>query len=203
MLTPSPQKVFLSFAKNYKEIPLIPVSKTPFEILVATVLSARTRDEVTAKVCVELFKQASTPKEVSKMRIGDIETMLHRLGFYKAKAINLKKLSEILVERFNNEVPRSLENLTSLPGVGRKTANVVLARAFKIPAIGVDTHVHRIANMLGWVNTETPEQTEAELTKVLPKKYWVDINRLFVSIGQQCRNNIQLEKFLKKNKLIK
>ena len=195
-------KVFRVFRKNYREIPLVPVSDTPFHALAAVMLSARTRDETTAKRCVELFKIAPTPKEIAALPEEKIAELIKPVSFYKAKAANLKKLSAGIYERFNDEVPQTLEELTSLPGVGRKTANIVLARCFNIPAIGVDTHVHRIANFLGWVKTKTPEETEIELMKVLPKKYWVDSNHYLVSIGQQYRNNRLLEQFLKENGLM-
>lgn len=201
-MQPATDKVFKIFRKNYREIPLIPVSKTPFQALVAVMLSARTRDEVTARVCQHLFRLAPTPDKVAGLGIGELEKILHPIGFYKAKAKYLKKMAQKLAGEFNSKVPRTLEALTSLPGVGRKTANIILARVFNIPAIGVDTHVHRIANTLSWVHTKTPQATEKELTKVLPKKYWVDINHLFVSIGQQYRTKKSLENFLKKTNLI-
>lgn len=195
-------KVFRVFRENYKEVPLVPVSDTPFHALVAIMLSARTRDETTARRCVELFKVASTPEEIANLPEEKIAELIKPVSFYKAKAANLKKLAGRVHAEFHGEVPQTLEELTTLPGVGRKTANIVLARCFNIPAIGVDTHVHRVANFLGWVKTSTPEQTETELMKVLPKKYWVDLNHYLVSIGQQYRNNRLLEEFLKKHDLI-
>lgn len=129
--------------------------------------------------------------------------LLYPVGFYRTKAKHLKQLAQKVVDEFSGNVPRTMVGLTSFPGVGRKTANIVLARAFKIPAIGVDTHVHRITNTLGWVKTKTPEQTEKELLKILPRKYWIKVNNLMVSIGQQYRSKNQLEKFLKENGLIK
>lgn len=195
-------KVFQVFRENYREIPLQIVSDTPFHALVAIMLSARTRDETTAKRCVELFKVASTPKEIASLPEEKISELIKPVSFYKVKARSLKKLAGEVHEEFHDEVPRTLGELTTLPGVGRKTANIVLARCFNIPAIGVDTHVHRIANFLGWVKTDTPEQTEIELMKVLPKKYWVDTNHYVVSIGQQYRNNRLLEEFLRKHNLL-
>jgi len=194
-------KIFETFKKNYREIPLVPVSDTPFHALVAVMLSARTRDETTAVRCKELFEIASTPQEIASLQLEKIEQTIRPVSFYKVKAVNLQKLAQKIVEDFHGEVPKTLEELTTLPGVGRKTANIILARCFNIPAIGVDTHVHRIANFLGWVNTKTPEQTEQELVKVLPKKYWVDVNQYLVSIGQQYRNNNLLAKFLEENSL--
>lgn len=201
-MRPSPTKVFSVFKKHYKEIPLIPVSKTPFQTLVAVMLSSRTQDETTARVCVRLFKKAPTPKKLANLKIPEIEILLYPVGFYRTKAKHLKQLAQKVVNEFSGKVPQTLAGLTSLPGVGRKSANIVLARAFKIPAIGVDTHVHRITNTLGWVKTKTPEQTERELMKILPKKYWTSVNNLFVSIGQQYRSKKQLENFLKTQNLI-
>lgn len=165
-------------------------------------LSSRTRDETTAKVCRRLFKIAPTSKKLGQLGELEIRNLIYPVGFYKTKARHLKKLAQDIATKFHGKIPRTLEGLTSLPGIGRKTANIVLARAFNIPAIGVDTHVHRIANALGWVKTKTPEQTEKELMRILPKKYWVEVNNLFVSIGQQYRTNKNLEKFLKENGLV-
>lgn len=195
-------QVFRVFSKNYEEIPLIPVAKTPFQILVITMLSARTRDETTAKIAIELFRKAPTPKKMAGLSEKEIEKAIYPVGFYSVKAKNLKKLAEKVVSDFEGQVPKTLTSLISLPGVGRKTANIVLARAFGIAAIGVDTHVHRIANTLGWVKTKTPEQTERELVKLLPKKYWIDTNNLFVSIGRQYRSKRQLENFLMANDVL-
>ena len=113
-----------------------------------------------------------------------------------------KLLAKKILADYNEKIPKTREELTTLPGVGRKTANLVLNRAFGIPAIAVDTHVHRISNLLGWVKTKTPSETEKELIKIIPKKYWSDMNKLFVSIGQQYRSQSQLIGFLQSNKLI-
>lgn len=195
------QKVFLVFQKNFRPIPLEVVFNTPFQILVAVMLSARTHDEITTRVCQNLFKVAPNLQKLNKLGKADLVRLLRPIGFYKTKAKNLKKLTQSLLINFKGEVPQTLEGLTSLPGVGRKTANIVLGRAFNIPAIGVDTHVHRIANTLGWVKTKTPEATERELTKILPRKYWIKTNHYLVSIGQQYRSKRQLEDFLKEHNL--
>lgn len=164
-------------------------------------LSARTRDETTAKICQNLFKIAPTPQKLNRLSVEELIKLLHSVGFYKTKAKQLKNLTASLLRNFKGEVPQTLEALTGLPGVGRKTANIVLGRAFNIPAIGVDTHVHRIANTLGWVKTKTPEQTEKALAKILPKNYWIKTNQYFVSIGQQYRSTRQLTNFLKLNNI--
>src|SRR4030042_1344049 len=125
------------------------------------------------------------------------------VGFYNTKTKQLKKLAEIIINEHKGRIPMTGPGLVKLPGVGRKTANLVLNRAFGIPAIAVDTHVHRISNMLGWVKTKTPEQTERKLTKILPKKYWSEINRLFVSIGRQFTTKKRLNEFFIKEGLLK
>ncbi len=174
----------------------------PYKTLVSTLLSARTRDETTFAVCEKLFKKARNFRELAKLSQGELEKFLHPVGFYKTKAKNLKKAAEILVTKYNGKVPDNITALIALPGVGRKTANLVLARAFGQDAISVDTHVHRVSNTLGWVNTKRPEQTEQELMKIIPRGKWKHVNRLVVSIGRQYRSNKQLEHFLRENQLI-
>lgn len=189
--------VFITFKRNYILVPLEVFGKNPFKTLISTILSARTKDEVTLIRSKELFKIASNLEELKKIDQDTIEKIIYPVGFYKTKAKHLKNLSALI-----NKVPKTREELMKLPGVGRKTANLVLNRAFGIPAIAVDTHVHRICNVLGWVNTKTPEETEKELVKIIPEKYWPDLNRLFVSIGRQYTTNKKLIEFLKKEKLI-
>jgi endonuclease-3 len=201
-LAPSPKKVFAVFKKHYQEIPLIPIGKTPFQVLVAVLLSSRTKDETTAKVCKRLFKFAPTPQKLIQLNELKIRNLIYPVGFYKTKARYLKELAKILIKKYNGQVPSTFEELTDLPGIGRKSANIVLNRVYNTPAIGVDTHVHRIANVLGWVKTKTPEQTEKQLIKILPKKYWGKVNQLMVSIGRQYKSKRQLEDFLRKEGLI-
>ncbi len=165
-------------------------------------MSARTRDEVTLIVAKRLFEKAPDIYALNKLSQEEIEKLIHGIGFYKTKAKHLKQLAEIIVHEYNGKIPDTETELRKLPGVGIKTANLTLNRAFGIPAISVDTHVHRITNLLGWVHTKTPEQTEKELSKVLPKKYWKDINRYFVSIGRQIQSKKKLVEFLKENKLL-
>jgi len=153
---------------------------TPFQQVVATLLSSRTKDLTTIPIVLELFKKYKTPQDFLQIK----EEELYGIGFYKVKTKNIHKLSKIIIKKFNNKVPSTFEQLISLPGVGRKTANCVLAYTFGISAIAVDVHVHRISNRLGWVNTNIPEETEEELKKVVDKKNWNKINKLFVSHGQ-------------------
>ena len=149
-----------------------------------------------------LFAKAPNLEQLGKLEIRSIAKLIYPVGFYKTKTRQLKLLSNIILKKFNGKIPNTREGLMTLAGVGRKTANLVINRAFGVSAIAVDTHVHRISNLLGWVKTSSPEQTERELIKILPKKYWKDTNRLFVSVGRQCPTKKKLEGFLKKNKLI-
>jgi endonuclease-3 len=190
-------KVFKVFDKHYKVIPLEVFGKDPYKTLVSTLLSARTKDEVTLEASKRLFAKANNLKSLGQLEQSEIRNLIYPVGFYKTKAEHLKKLSNLITK-----VPNTQKELVKLPGVGVKTANLVLNRAFDVPAIAVDTHVHRISNLLGWVHTKTPEQTEKELIKIVPKKYWPDMNRLFVSIGRQFSPKKKLEEFLRKEKLI-
>jgi endonuclease III len=201
-LNPSPQKIFSIFRKNYRPVPLELFGKNPYKTLVSTLLSARTKDTTTLQVSNKLFSQAPSIKKLNNLTIKELENLIHPIGFYKTKARHLKKLSDKILMDHGGNIPSDRESLITLPGVGRKTANLVLNRAFGIAAIAVDTHVHRICNLIGWVDTKSPGQTEKELTKILPKKYWTDINHLFVSIGQQYNSKQKLNSFLKKNGLI-
>jgi endonuclease-3 len=197
------EKVFKTFKQNYILVPLEIFGKSQYKTLVSTILSSRTKDEVTQKASLRLFKLAPNIKKLSTLKESVIQKIIFPVGFYKVKAKNLIKLSRIIKTKFKGKIPETRENLMSLPGVGRKTANLVLNRAFGLPAIAVDTHVHKISNLLGWVKTNKPEETEKELVKIVPKKYWKDLNRFFVSIGRQYTSKPKLIKFLKENKLIK
>jgi len=156
----------------------------PFRSLVFTILSARTRDESTIIAAGNLLKAAPNPKKLGSMDIQKIEKLVQRSGFYRMKAKNLKKAAKMLVDKHGGKVPQTMEELIELPGVGRKTANIILAYSFGIDAIAVDTHVHRISNRLGIVKTETPGQTEAALIRSIPRRYWRPLNHAFVSYGQ-------------------
>ncbi|MDD4294513.1 MAG: endonuclease III [Candidatus Omnitrophica bacterium] len=175
-----------------KHLPVVSFIKiqdnNPFKILVAGMLSARTNDKITSKVCEKLFKKINNFKSLSRLTIKEIEKNIYPVGFYKTKAVHLKKLAAMIENEFNGKIPKSIELLTRLPGVGRKTANLVMTEAFNLPAICVDIHVHRITNRIGYVKTPNPFQTEMILRETLPKKYWKKINRLFVMFGQSiCR----------------
>ena len=159
-------------------------SRSPFRLLVACVISLRTKDEVTAEASRRLFEIAPTPDRLAKLEEDRIARAIYPAGFYNTKAAQLKEIGRIIRDDFDDEVPASEADLLALPGVGRKTANLVLGLGFGIPAICVDTHVHRISNRLGMVLTKTPEQTERALMEVLPRDLWIPINDLLVTFGQ-------------------
>ncbi len=156
----------------------------PFSILIGTILSARTRDETTTKVVKNLLSHYKSAKALSDAKIKEIEKIIKPIGFYHVKARRIIDVASILNSKYHGKVPNDFEKLIDLPGVGRKTANCVLVYAFDQPAIPVDIHVHRISNRLGLVDTKTPEETEFELMKKIPKKYWLQINDTFVMYGQ-------------------
>ena len=156
-----------------------------FKILIACLLSLRTKDENTEKVCKKLFTIADTPEQISKLPIEKLEKLIFSSGHYKKKARTLKHVSLTLIEKFNSKVPNNKEQLLSIKGIGPKTANIVLAFAYGKSVLPIDTHCHRIPNRLGWVQTKTPEQTEKELEKILPKKYWNKFNGIFVLFGKK------------------
>ena len=160
----------------------------PFSILIGTVLSARTRDENTTKVVRELFRAYPTAAALAGAAIGDVRRIVRPIGFYRVKSKRIVEIARIISSQYGGRVPRDLDTLVKLPGVGRKTANCVLVYAFDTPAIPVDIHVHRISNRLGLVKTKTPEETEAALVKKVPKRFWLEINDTFVMYGQNiCR----------------
>jgi endonuclease III len=156
----------------------------PFKILIGTILSARTRDEVTTTVIKTLFSRFKNPEDLSRANINDIKKLIQKIGFYNIKASRLKEVSQLIIKKYNGKVPSNLDELLTLPGVGRKTANCVLVYGFKKPAIPVDIHVHRISNRIGIVNTKNPEETENILQNKIEKKYWIRVNETFVTFGQ-------------------
>lgn len=156
----------------------------PFSILIGTILSARTKDESTTKVVKALFSKYKNAKELSNAKLKDVEKIIKSIGFYHVKSKRIIEVAKIIHSQYKGIVPDDLDSLVKLPGVGRKTANCVLVYAYEKPAIPVDIHVHRISNRLGLVETKTPEDTEQELMKKIPKKYWIDINDTFVMYGQ-------------------
>ena len=157
----------------------------PYPVLVSTIISLRTRDEVTFAASQRLLAEAPDPYRLHAMPQKRVQELIYPAGFYRTKAENLKKIAMILLKDHGGQVPNTLEALTALPGVGRKTANLVLGLGFAIPAICVDVHVHRIPNRLGWIATKNPEQSEHALTAILPRRFWIPINQLLVGFGQQ------------------
>ncbi|HLC71184.1 MAG TPA: endonuclease III [Candidatus Nanoarchaeia archaeon] len=175
LLEPLHQPTMLEQLKDY----------TPFQLLIATLLSARTRDSTVIPLVKTLFQKYPTPVQLANAKIADLEKEMHGVGFYRVKSKHVKELSKIVVEKYHGKIPQTIEELTSLPGVGRKTANCILNYAFHQPAIAVDIHVHRISNRLGWVKTETPEETEQALQKIVPQRLWSKVNMLLVDHGQR------------------
>jgi len=160
----------------------------PFKVLIGTILSQRTRDEQTDKAAEALFSKFSTPEEIANADVEAIEKLIKPAGFYRVKAKKVKEVARLVLEQHGGAVPRDFEALMRLPSVGRKTANCVLVYGFGVPAIPVDTHVHRISNRLGWARTSTPEKTEAVLVKLIPKELWLGVNTLLVAHGRNvCR----------------
>jgi endonuclease III len=176
----------LEFAKyRLPIVDLIDVqTKDPFKVLVSTILSARTKDQTTAAASARLFSVVKKPHDLKKLSVKEISDLIYPVGFYKNKARFLRQLPDALDNLFNGKIPQTVEDLVKLPGVGRKTANLVVAVGFKKPAVCVDVHVHRIFNRLGYIKTKNPFETEMKLREILPVKYWLMFNSYFVSFGQ-------------------
>ena len=179
--------------------------KNPYLVLIACILSLRTNDLTTYPATLRMLKIGHEPKDFAYCDVERLEKAIYPVGFYKNKARQIVELSKIIVEQLDNKVPDTIEELVKFNGVGRKTANLVLAKGFGIPAICVDVHVHRICNRLGYVKTKTPEETEFALREKLPQKYWLDINTLLVTHGQNiCKpinpkcNECPVKNFCKK-----
>lgn len=156
----------------------------PFRVLISTILSQRTRDENTTIASENLFSRYRTPQELSRADIRNVKRLIRPSGFYNRKAASIIEVSKQLLDEFDGEVPDTMDDLLKLHSVGRKTANCVLVYGFNRPAIPVDTHVHRISNRLGLVRTKSPDETEAKLVASVPRRYWLDLNDLFVRFGQ-------------------
>ncbi|MDD5617800.1 MAG: endonuclease III [Candidatus Omnitrophica bacterium] len=172
---------------SFKRPSVTEISKTynkPFFVLISCVLSLRTKDNVTMAASKRLFKLARNPRDILKIPVRKIEKIIYPVGFYRVKSKNIKNIAKDLIERFHGQVPDDLDELLSLKGVGRKTANLVLTLGFDKPGICVDTHVHRISNRLGFVKTKNPLRTEMALRKILPKRFWIEYNDLLVAFGQ-------------------
>lgn len=166
-------------------------SRDPYLILMSCLLSLQSRDVVTLPVSIKLFEKVRTPQQMLELPLSDLELIIKSVNYYKTKAQRLRSVSSELIARHGGEVPSNLNDLRSIKGIGLKTANLVLAEAFGIPAICVDTHVHRLSNHWGLIQTNTPEQTELALRALLPEEYWIEWNYLLVKWGQYiCKKNI-------------
>jgi len=188
-----PQSEFVKLMDSFKD---------PYLVLIACILSLRTNDRTTYPATLRMLKLAKTPQEMMEVKQEDLEKAIYPVGFYKNKAGQIIELSKILVEKYNGEVPCDIDQLCKFRGVGRKTANLVLSEGFHKPAICVDVHVHRIFNRLGYLKTKNPEETEFTLREKLPPKYWIPINSLLVTHGQNvCKpikplcNKCPIEKY--------
>lgn len=159
--------------------------RDPFKILISCILSLRTQDAITEKASEKLFRLASGPDEMARLGVKEIERAIYPVGFYRVKAKRIKELSRIIVERYNSVVPNKIEELLKLKGVGRKTANLVITLGYNKPGICVDTHVHRITNRIGLVETKRPEETEKKLREIVPKRSWIELNGILVAFGQR------------------
>ena len=186
-------EVFNEFSEKLAELgsPLPSVSliaeedKDPYRVLVSTLISLRTKDEVTLEASKRLFRIAPDIKSLSQMQPEQIAELIKPAGFYKRKGEQIKKVATIIVNDFNGIVPDDMDTLLSLPGVGIKTASLVLNLGYGIDAVCVDCHVHEIANRLGWVDTKTAENTEKRLREILPQRFWIPLNELLVRYGQK------------------
>lgn len=170
-----PQSDFVKLMDSFKD---------PYLVLIACILSLRTNDKTTYPATLRMLELGKTPKDFANCDVKELEKAIYPVGFYSNKAKQIVELSKILVKKYNSKVPDSIEELCKFNGVGRKTANLTLSLGFNKPAICVDVHVHRIFNRIGYVNTKNPDDTEFKLREILPEKYWIDINTLLVTHGQ-------------------
>ena len=177
-------KILDALEKRFPDARLLLEFRNPFELLVATILAAQAPDERVNQVTKTLFQRFPTPRDLSSASLSEIEQIIQSLPYYRQKARFLKEASSILVEKFQGEVPPQLEALTSLPGVGRKTANIVLANAFNIPAIAVDTHVARVSQRLGLTSSSSPLEIEKDLTQIIPPEQWIRATHLLSFLGR-------------------
>ena len=180
--------------KAGKEIPAVSMMavqlQDPFTVLISTVISLRTKDDVTLKASKRLMDAAPNAKEMVKFSEDEISQLIFPAGFYKRKAVQIKEIAQILVDKYDGQVPSNAQDLMALPGVGLKTTNLTLNLGFGIEAICVDCHVHQISNRLGWIQTKTPEESEKALMKIMPRRFWIPLNELLVSYGQEICTSV-------------
>lgn len=177
-----------TLAKEGAPLPAVSIigeaDNSPYRVLTSTILSLRTRDSATLIASNALFSLAKDIYELDRLDIDVLENAIKASGFYKRKAVQLKQIARIIIEEYNGEIPNDMDKLLALPGVGIKTASLVLNLGFGIDAICVDCHVHEICNRLGWISTKTPEDSEKELRRILPRRFWISLNELLVRYGQ-------------------
>lgn len=180
-----------ALGKKLPAVSLVAVEKqNPFSVLISTVISLRTKDDVTLNASQKLLSRASTPQRMLELDEDSVAELIYPAGFYKRKALQIRQISQILVDKYEGKVPDNVEELMALPGVGIKTANLTLNLGFGIDAICVDCHVHQISNRLGWIKTKTPEESEKALMKIMPKRFWIPLNELLVSYGQEICTSV-------------
>lgn len=185
------RQVLSDMGKVLPAVSLVAVElQDPFSVLVSTVISLRTKDDVTLKASRRLLDKAPDAFAMLRLSEEDIASLIFPAGFYKRKAIQIKKIAKTLVEQYGGKVPADADLLMKLPGVGIKTANLTLNLGFGIDAICVDCHVHQISNRLGWISTKTPEESEKVLQTIMPKRFWIPLNELLVSYGQEVCTSV-------------
>ncbi|MBC7196077.1 MAG: endonuclease III [Deferribacterales bacterium] len=177
------------FYKNENEPSVTKIAKMcnndPFKVLISTIISLRTKDEVTLKSSLNLFNRADTPEKIIQISVEEIEKLIFPAGFYRKKAVTIKEISKKLVDEYDSLVPDNIDELLKFKGIGRKTATLVMIEGFGKKEVCVDTHVHRISNRMGLVKTKSPNETEIELKKIIPDKYWIKLNEILVVYGQK------------------
>ncbi len=191
-------RIFIEFRDTLnslnKELPAVSyvaiTKNDPYCVLISTLLSLRTKDDVTLKASVRLFDKADNPQAMLKLSAKEIEDLIFPTGFYRTKAQRILEVSQVLADKYRGKVPDTVEELLALPGVGIKTANLTLNLGFGIDAICVDCHVHQISNRMGWIKTKTPEESEKVLQTVMPRRYWIPLNELLVSYGQEVCTSV-------------
>lgn len=191
-------RIFIEFRDTLnslnKELPAVSyvaiTKNDPYCVLISTLLSLRTKDDVTLKASVRLFEKADNPQAMLKLSAKEIEDLIFPTGFYRTKAQRILEVSQVLTDKYGAKVPDTVEELLALPGVGIKTANLTLNLGFGIDAICVDCHVHQISNRMGWIKTKTPEESEKVLQTVMPRRYWIPLNELLVSYGQEVCTSV-------------
>lgn len=185
------RQVLASLGKVLPAVSLVAVQKQdPFSVLISTVISLRTKDDVTLNASRRLLAEASDPRAMLQLSEDRIADLIFPAGFYRRKAMQIRQISEILVSEYDGKVPSDAGLLMQLPGVGIKTANLTLNLGFGIDAICVDCHVHQISNRLGWIETKTPEESEKALQPVMPRRFWIPLNELLVSYGQEVCTSV-------------